>query len=445
MLSATTLDSRSVTVSYDVTGPDPSLSFGVYRSTGTQFNSGSIPVESPILAPALDDSGQSSTTLGVHQLTIPLAGGLPLNPKHPYVQVVADPGSPTAVDPGEVASFRKVVIGIVTHGGLEYSHWKKDGPPWERQMANSLREQGYDKVIAYNWVAQSSTPGEAVKQGPILAKMVLKAAGKFPANDPVDLQFIGHSEGAVVNTQAIVDLEGKATAQIKAGFLEDTLLDPHAANPDFPGPQYSVARNPLGWIAKLAIDNYQARSRDPLVFIPKGVDAAQVFYQQSPANKDHNENLGIYNLWGQVPVKGASVYFNLTADGVVHSGKNGVYAWYEHHVVTTLGDGGQPIVRETLTGGIDPQAEAAGSSRATYSGTSDPGSTVYLLASKPRSGTLEVVGWTRTGSDGKWTAMTRQMGEGTYRMIAEARLPITFKGDRPPVPTEPLGLLTVQG
>ncbi len=84
--------------------------------------------------------------------------------------VVADPASPSASDPGESASFRKVVIGIVTHGGLEDKAWDKDGPPWERQMANSLRKQGYDDVIAYNWVAQSSTPGEAAKQGPILAK-----------------------------------------------------------------------------------------------------------------------------------------------------------------------------------------------------------------------------------------------------------------------------------
>ncbi len=441
MLSATTSDSRSVTFSYDVTGPDPSLTFGVYRSAETRLDSTAIPVQSPVPAPTLDDSGRPSIAPGVHQLTLPLAGGLPLNPRHPDVLVVADPGSASAIDPAETASFHKVVIGVVTHGGLEYSHWKKNGPPWERQMANSLREQGYDQVIAYNWVAQSGTPGQAAKQGPKLAAMVLQAASKFPPNDPVDIQFIGHSEGAVVNTQAIVRVEAAATPQIRAGFLEDTLLDPHAANPDFPGPQYSVARNPLGWIAKLAIDNYQARARDPLVFIPNGVDAAQVFYQQSPANRDHNENLGVYNLWGQVPVKGASVYFNLTADGVVHSGKNGVYAWYEHHVVPTLGDGGQQIARETLTGARVVQA-AEIPSRATYSGTSDPGSTVYLLAGK-KAGKLDVVGQALTGPGGTWTATTRRLAAGSYRIIAESRLPKAFKGDGPPVPTEPLGSLVI--
>ena len=76
MLSATTLDSRSVTFSYEVTGPDPSLSFGVYRSATARLGPGSVPVGSPTAAPAVDDSGLPSVSLGVHQLTIPLAGKL---------------------------------------------------------------------------------------------------------------------------------------------------------------------------------------------------------------------------------------------------------------------------------------------------------------------------------------------------------------------------------
>jgi hypothetical protein len=443
VLSSTTVDSRSVTVSYDLTGPDPSLSFGVYRSAVARFDSTASPVAASMAAPVLDDSGLPSTAPGLHQVTIPLVGGLPINPKHPYVVVEADPGSASATDPGRSSSFRKVVIGIVTHGGLEDSAWKKDGPPWERQMAQSLRDQGYDDVIAYNWVAQSSTPGQAAKQGPILAKMVLEAASKFPSNDPVDLQFIGHSEGTVVNTLAITRVEAKATPQIKAGFLEDTLLDPHAANPDFPGKQYSVADNPLGWIAAQLIDNYQSRARDPFTSIPSGVDSAQVFYQQSPANRDHNSNLGLYNIWGQVPVKGASVYFNLTSDGVVHSGKNGVYAWYEHHVVPTLGNGGQQVARETLTGTLEAVGPTIHTARATYSGTSEPGSTVELLAGKAGPSRLEVVGQGITRADGTWTVTTGPLANGAYRVVAEARLPLAYPGDRPPVPTASLGSLVV--
>ena len=98
----------------------------------------------------------------------------------------------------------------------------------------SMRHEGFDSVIAYNWVQQSSTPGAAIKQSPRLARMVLDAASKFPANAPVDLDFIGHSEGTVVNTYAIVKLAGEMTPQLKSGFIEDTLLDPHAANNNVP-------------------------------------------------------------------------------------------------------------------------------------------------------------------------------------------------------------------
>ena len=445
VLSATTVDSRSVTVSYDVTGSDPSLEFGVYRSTGPEVDGSSVTVQAPTAAPGLDDAGLPSTAPGVHQLTIPLPGGLPINPKHPYVVVQADPGSAASTGPGGSASFRKVVIGIVTHGGLEDSAWKKDGPPWERQMAQSLRDQGYDDVIAYNWVAQSSSPGQAVKQGPILANLISKEVAKVPANEVVDLHFIGHSEGAVVNTGAIDGVEANPAPNLKAGFLEDTLLDPHAANPDFPGKQYSVADNPIGWIAQQFIDNYQSRARDPFATIPARVDASQVFYQQSPASRDHNENLGIYNLWGQVPVKGATVYFNLTSDGIVHSGKNGVYAWYEHHVVPTLGDGGQPIARETLTGSGGAAGQTISTPQATYSGTSAPGSTVELLVGKAGPSKLSVAGRSVTRADGTWTATTNPLPDGHYRVVAVAELPKAFPGDRPPVPTASLGSLVVQG
>jgi len=451
MLGAATVDSRSLSLSYDVTTPggDPMIAFGVYRSASAHFGAGAVPVGLPLAAPAQDSSGFASGSPGVHQVTIPLAGGLPINPRHPYVLVVADPGSPSSADPRSEASFRKESIAVISHGGLEYDHWKKAGPPWEREMAQSLRAQGYDQVIAYNWVAQSSTPGQAVKQGPILARMVLGAASRLPATDPVDLQFIGHSEGAVVNTQAIVRVEAAATPQITAGFLEDTLLDPHAANPDFPGRQYSVGQNPLGLIAKLAIDNYQARARDPLAFIPAQVDAAQVFYQQSPANRDHNENLGAYNLWGQVPVRGPgqAAYFNLTSDGVVHSGKNGVYAWYEHHIVPGLGDGAPGLTSKVLTGSrVVPSGPLGGTlhaSTASYAGTSAPGSTVDLLVSPPELGRLKVVGRAVAGSDGRWAATTRPLASGRYRVVAEAQLPKANPGDRPPVPTVPLGPLGV--
>ncbi len=437
MLSATTLDSRGVTVSYDVSGPEAAtpITFAVARSASPTPGPGEVPVGPVLTPPVLDDSGQPATAPGVHRVTLPLAGGLPINPNHPYVLVVADPG------PSEsVASFRKNSIAVVTHGGIQDPAWNKVGPPWQREMARSLRAQGYDEVIAYNWAAQSRTPGAAAKQGPILARMVLDAAGRFPGNNPVDVQYIGHSEGAVVNTQAIVGVAAQATPRLRAGYLQDTLLDPHAANPDFPGRQYSVG-GPVGWIAKLAIDNYQARSRDPLVFIPPSVNSAQVFYQQTPANRDHGTNAGIYNIWGQVPVQGPASYFNLTGAGVVHSGKQGVPAWYEHHVVSTLGNGAPAIASETLTGTL--AAPALAGHRATYSGASAPGSTVSLLAGKPGKGHLDPVGQAVAGPDGAWTATTHPLATGPHRVVAEARLAGWNPKKQTLNPTAPLGSLTV--
>ena len=79
---------------------------------------------------------------------------------------------------------------------------------------------------------------------------ILTTASRFPAKAPVDLHFIGHSEGAVVNTQAIVALNRLMTPQLASGFIEDTLLDPHAANNNVPG-QASAAGNLLGVLARV--------------------------------------------------------------------------------------------------------------------------------------------------------------------------------------------------
>ncbi len=48
------------------------------------------------------------------------------------------------------------------------------------------------------------------------------------------------------------------------------------------------------------------------------------------------------------------------------------------------------------------------------------------------------------GPDGHWSATTRPLADGRYRVVAEARLPSAGTGDRPPVPTAPLGLLVVE-
>ena len=138
------------------------------------------------------------------------------------------------------------------------------------------------------------------------------------------------------------------------------MLDPHAANNNVPGQQMSFA-GALGGLASVIVTNYQAEAKDPPVFIPAVVDEAQVFFEHSQATAG-----GIYNLWGQVPVKsdGPVVhYYNLTDMGVTHSGKTGVNYWFRDFIAPTLGDQA-PLVQELQFNGQIDNAEV---SRATTS------------------------------------------------------------------------------
>src|SRR5262249_4330459 len=137
--------------------------------------------------------------------------------------------------------------------------------------------------------------------------------------------------------------------------------------------------------ARLTIDHYQSQAHDPPVVVPPWLTDAEVFYEQTPASLDHGTNGHIYNLWGQVPVRGVSTYFDLTADSVTHSGKTGIMAWYQRHVVPTLGAGAPDVAASVLTGALDPADASAGSAGAAkavrtprFAGHAYPGSTVRL-------------------------------------------------------------------
>ena len=466
MLSLTEADSRSVTIAYRVDqAPDAGqpLRFGIYRSSDGQFGTGDVLIDSWQVGPTtqgqagspMDDAGQPADAPGIHRVTIPLPDGLPPDPQHPYVLAVADPSSPSAPgDPTQTASLRTHVIGIVTHGGLQNTRWKY-GPAWQAEAASVLKSQGYDAVIAYNWVADSNHPGRAAMQGPRLARQILATASQFPAGDPVDLHFIGHSEGAVVNTQAIVSLESMMTPQLNAGYIKDTLLDPHAANNAVPGQQYSLTSGPLGWLAKGEIDSFQSKAKDPAAFIPARVNDAEVFYQHTSAAKSHGVNSGIYNLWGQVPVKGSAHYYNLTAAGATHAGKTGVSQWYTNFVAPTLGEQA-PLIRSLQLDGqvahVDSTTVGAGGERVVhdvrpeFTGTAAPGSTVRLYvgpASNPSK--ISPAGLTHADSSGQWTLTTaRPLPDGRYRAVAMAfsRASRSRPGQTV-IPTLPLGSFVV--
>jgi hypothetical protein len=308
-------------------------------------------------------------------------------------------------------------------------------------------------------------------QGPRLARKILETASQFPASAAVDLHFIGHSEGTVVNTQAIVALEKSMTPQLRAGYIEDTLLDPHAANNNVPG-QYSVGGGLLGALAGSLIHRYQAQAHDPPVFIPPGVDAAQVFYQHTQASHDHGVNQGLYNLWGQVPVPDLSgnpiAYYNLTGAGATHSGNYGVALWYRNFVAPTLGSQA-PLVRTLRLEGQINQATTprssvsvasalrhlqawdpvrnAQDSRPEFSGTAASGSTIRVYlgpASRPTA--IAFAGQTTAGANGEWTFASRPLKNGRYRGVAMAfsRASRTRPG-LTIVPMAPLGRFIIEG
>ncbi len=472
MLSATQTDSRSITIDYQVNqapAANQPLEFGIYRSNDAQFDSNATLVDTwtdPTTSQGqtgaqLDDAGQPADALGTHQLTIPLPNGLPIDPQKPYVLVVADPGTPSATtDAAQTASFRTYSIGIVTHGGLQNTHWKY-GPAWQVETAAIMKKQGYDAAIAYNWMAASDLPGRAAMQGPRLASEILAAASQFPAGDPVDLHFVGHSEGAVVNTQALVALESELTPELKAGYIQDTLLDPHPANNAIPGHEYSVTSGPLGWLATAEISNFQSKAKDPPVFIPSIVNEAEVFYEHTSAANSHDVNDDLYNLWGEVPVNGPAHYYNLTAAGATHGGNTGVSQWYANFVAPTLGNQAPLIQTLQLSGQIDQSSTTATGTSPTaaqsalgsayvavdnrqpeFSGTAAPNSTIRLYigpASTPSK--IGPAGWTRASATGQWSLTTnRPLANGRYRAVAMAfSRALATRRALAVVPTLPLG------
>ncbi len=473
MISATTTDSKSVTIEYRVNQPVTAaapLQFGVYRSSNGQFSSGDATVDAVTLVPpgtssgqasTLDQAGQPATALGTHTLTIALPQGLPPFPEKPYVTVVADPGSPTATsDPQQAASFRVYTIGVVTHGGIQDPSWKH-GPAWELQVAYMMKHEGFDSVIPYNWALQSSTPGAAIQQSPRLARIIAGTANRFPAGSVVDLEMIGHSEGTVVNTYALATLQRAMPPQLQAGYIEDTLLDPHAANNNIASGQQMSFAGPLAGLAQMLVTNYQGKAQDPPPYFPSIVDQANVFFEHTQSTAS-----GIYNLWGQVPVPsmGPTVhYYNLTAMGVMHSGNHGIPDWFRNFIAPTLGnqaplvqqlqlngqiDGAQTVATTVMAqrGWVGLPTQVVSTGQPEISGTAAPGSTVRLIAGPAnRPSQIGLAGVTHADAAGNWSMTTRRpLPVGSYRVVVTAfSRALATRPGLEIVPTQPLGRLIV--
>jgi hypothetical protein len=405
MESATTADSKGVTIHYDVTDPlgaGVPLTFSVYRSSDSQFSPDDVAVGSgTIPGSATDDAGHPATSLGDHTLTIPLAGGLPPNPAHPYVLVVAQPDLPGANDPGRSASFRVYTIGVLVHGGGQAASADANGPIWEQRWAKKMRAEGYDFVLPYVWAKLSWTAGAASKQIPILAHLIDRVAEQLPAGAVVDLQVIAHSEGTVIASRALQEL--KPTPGLAKGYVDLTLLDPYPSSNTPKRTQYSVVSGIFGYGLARVMATQQGWAKDPVPVIPAIVDQAQVYYQHTPVTM---AKAGLVNFWGMTHLTAAPgvvvEYADLTGPGISHSGDFGVRDWYWSNVVQHLGDSPTFLNPGALTASpVKP-----GSTGLTYTGTAYPGASVEVFAVQAGTHTAVGIGRTTASASGNWSLTT---------------------------------------
>ena len=444
LLAASTADSHAVQIQFETRNLAAAQPFEVdvalVRSADDRYD----PTEDVRVAEAVvtflgDGSGS---------FAIEVPGGLGPNPSRPFVLAVADPdGLVLESDESDnVAGFRKYLIGVVTHGGIQ------DGskpPAWSLILADELRAIGYDAVINYVWAAESRTPGAAAKQGPRLANVLLTTSQLFPFDAPVDLHLIGHSQGTVVNSQALLTLERVSTPQIQAGYIRDTMLDPHAANNGAPG-QFSVEQGFKGWFTGLATSTYQWLAADPMVIVPDNVDEAQVYYQHTPVTLDGNDWSS--NLYGQAPVIGEARYSDLTGPGIAHSGVTGVQTWYFLNVVPTLADGGTFVNPTAMTGRLQSsngdrtsgEVTLTADATPTFDGTAVPGGTVRLFVQPSPGADFTLVDETNAGPDGSWTLDPGDLSRGQYRFVARGIVPAGAGPWTNFYPLLPLGRLAVR-
>ncbi len=446
------VDGGHVRVSYDISAqpaPTTSLDFRVYRSADATFD----PADKLIGQFELTDA--SARAAGSHTQTFDLGEALRPDPSRPWVFVVGQV-SGSAVETvltDNIAQFRKYTIAAVSHGGIQGSSYNI--PMWEAKIGHRLQSYGYDAVIPFNWANASRTPGAAAKQAPRLGGRILQEAANFPAGAYVDVDYIAHSQGTVVVSQAAIWMKKHETAGIRDGYSRMTLLDPHAANPEAPNNDESIPGGFFGWMTKTVIAWYKGNARDPVVRVPDSIDEADVYYQRTPVSVNGSNN-GRYNLLGQVPVIGTARYIQLNSPGLAHSGGGGVYTWFYFNALPAYATGDKPVnpsILETTaimaTDGtwVRNRLTTSDASPA-WSGIAAPGATLKLYLSQAASGidAARPVATTTADATGAWTLQPASaLPAGDYQVHLRAFLPAGLpRTNTRLMPTIRMGALSVR-
>ena len=476
-------DSKDLRVAYNIAIDPASLSnsplpgtallFSVYRSADATLDSGdlllaqfgpqSIPATtgfSPVSAP---------TDPGTHTTTLSFSQALPTNLPRPYVIVAASLIGPSGepLSPTSTASIHKHTLVIYAHGALQDEPGNRL-PPWVVQFGTQLKQQGYEKVLLFNWVGDSWSPGRAGSNGPKLANQIRKTVAQFPAGEPVDIHLIGHSEGAVINSIALRNLERSPAPNAQGGTIQLTMLDPHPASSGSKFRDRSSKPNFMGWAIQLGTDIYQSAADDAPSAITQNVDSADIYYQHTYYAFASTSSWPWINLWGVVPVPNLSkiqpTYVDITGVGISHAGNFSVVDWYRKFVVPTLSSDTPYQPSAILTAQPDPSVmtitqvhPAVGqipqrldaittTGAAQFAGSAWPGTAVRLAAA-PRGQSVAhplELGRAVANAQGEWKLKARQLHAGTYSVVASAVVPILPNHPRVKMtPRVRVGTLTV--
>lgn len=341
LVSATTSDSRSLDIGYQVGSADlrEPVTIRAFRADSRARNGKWVPIGETTLGPedlkASDQPQRKRILAGIELLP---------NMLMPYVVVEAATARGVSA-----VSFRKYAVAVLAHGyafdttesvlnvieqqlprvaggdladqrdlawgklyktAIEY--WARDQglvAPWVDLMSRSLKARlCFSDAIRVDWVLDSTQPEpDMPRHAASKAKeLMLRTRERLVRNpdDVVDWWLVGHSRGGVVVSE-LLKLLKRSDLPLSGGLVKVVLLDPHpASNAWTPNMSWdSETLLPLSDMVQTTIAKFQAVARDPKIVIPDDASVYQIdlWYQQNEWSKIENGDSSRSNLWGQGP------------------------------------------------------------------------------------------------------------------------------------------------